>query len=298
MLAPISIIIPTYNDAHYLVHCLDSILKQSLLPSEVIVIDDGSKDHSAYDVISSDNFSSLNIKFLKIENGGPSIARNKGFKMANSEYILFLDADDTLQNNILKIYYENILDLPGNYFGISGQMKHFGKVFNASNNYVSEESINPILIGRKGELQGQISCYLFRSRFLKQANCFDISLSHYEDFDLILRLFKLGKLKTINQIALFKRFRNHSLSNKNYRKSFEGGKKFLNSARAKNLLSSDEVLIRTKENHLSYGKQLFLELKIDRGMEQFYEAFLYVRPLNPKEWIVYFLAKSYFLLPK
>jgi glycosyltransferase involved in cell wall biosynthesis len=67
MLAPISIIIPTYNDAHYLVHCLDSILKQSLLPSEVIVIDDGSKDHSAYDVISSDNFSSLNIKFLKIE---------------------------------------------------------------------------------------------------------------------------------------------------------------------------------------------------------------------------------------
>ena len=298
MLAPISIIIPTYNDAYYLFHCLNSILKQSLLPSEVIVIDDGSQDDSAYDVTKSDKFSSLNIKFLKIENGGPSIARNIGFKMANSEYILFLDADDTLQKNILKIYYENILDLPSNYFGISGQMKHFGKVFNSSHIYVSEESINPTLIGRKGELQGQISCYLFRSRFLKQANCFDISLSHYEDFDLILRLFKLGKLKTINEIALFKRFRNNSLSNKNYRKSFEGGKKFLNSARIKDLLSSDEILIRTKENYLSYGKQLFCRLKIDHGMEQFHKAFLLIGPLNLKEWIVYFFAKSYFLLLK
>lgn len=298
MFAPISIIIPTYNDANYLKDCLESILRQTQLPNEIIVVDDGSKNNSAKGVVDSDRFAPLNIRFLKIENSGPSSARNKGFELATSEYILFLDADDILTNNIIETYSEKIQNLPLDYFGISGRMKNFGKIFNASNSFVPEENINPNLIGRRGELQGQISCYLLRATYLKKANCFNVSLSHYEDFDLILRLFKLGKLRTIDHIALFKRFHDNSQSNKNYRRSFEGSKKFLDLARSNNLLSDDEVMIRLKENILSYGKQLFLEFKILSSMEQFQKAFFNQKPVGFKEVCAYFISKAYYFFTK
>lgn len=298
MFAPISIIIPTYNDAHYLQDCLESILRQTQLPNEIIVVDDGSKSDSAKKVVELDRFSPLNIRFFKIANSGPSSARNKGFEIASSEYILFLDADDILTDKIIETYSNKIQNLSKDYFGISGRMKNFGRIINASNRFVPEENINSNLIGRRGELQGQISCYLLRASYLKQINCFNASLSHYEDFDLILRLFKLGKLRTIDNIALFKRFHDNSQSNKDYRRSFEGSKKFLDLARSNDLLSKNEVLIRFKENILSYGKQLFLELKISRSMEQFQKAFLNQKPLGIKEFCAYFISKLYFLIIK
>lgn len=298
MFAPISIIIPTYNDAHYLQDCLKSILRQTLLPNEIIVVDDGSKTNSAKQVVDLDCFEPLNIRFLKIVNSGPSSARNKGFDVASSEYILFLDADDILDKKIIETYSNEIQNLSVDYFGILGLMKNFGRIINPSNRFIPEENINPNLIGRRGELQGQISCYLLRASYLKEVNCFNASLSHYEDFDLILRLFKLGKLRTIDNIALFKRFHDNSQSNKNYRRSFEGSKKFLDFARSNHLLSDNEVIIRLKENILSYGKQLFLQLKIVSSMEQFQKAFCNQKPIGFKEFCAYFISRLYYFFAK
>ena len=81
-LAPISIIIPTFNDAHFLKNCIDSINQQSKLPLEVIVVDDGSNNENARAVVDLPSFQDLNLKFIKIKNSGPSTARNAGHEIS------------------------------------------------------------------------------------------------------------------------------------------------------------------------------------------------------------------------
>ena len=89
----VSIIIPTYNRAHYLERCLDSLLEQSFINFEVLVCDDGSTDNSQEIV---EKFRSrLNIQYCWNENfGGPARSRNIGIKKSKGKYIAFLDSDD------------------------------------------------------------------------------------------------------------------------------------------------------------------------------------------------------------
>ena len=89
----ISVIVPVYNVEKYLDQCIKSILNQSFSDYEVILVDDGSKDASGQmcDVYAKQY---TNIKVLHKENGGLSDARNAGIKMAQGEYLLFVDSDD------------------------------------------------------------------------------------------------------------------------------------------------------------------------------------------------------------
>jgi glycosyltransferase involved in cell wall biosynthesis len=289
----ISIIIPTFNDANFLKSCLASIASQSVLPDEVLVIDDGSEDHSASAVCNELDFNKLKIKFYKISNSGPSAARNYGHEKSSSAFVLFLDADDFLPMDTIKKYLEELDTLPKDYFGICGRMNNFGKIFNARSFFISEERVNPALLGRPGELQGQISCYLLRSSAFQLVSGFDEGLSHYEDFDLILRLLKLNKIRTLKNVVLFKRFHKLSQSNKNFRKSYWGTKKFLYSSREKNLLPEEEILFRLRENLFSYGKQLFLHSKIFEAVKNFSLAFHNYQPRTFKEIAAYILCKGF-----
>jgi glycosyltransferase involved in cell wall biosynthesis len=291
--APISIIIPTYNDAVYLQDCLKSISKNKLLPQEIIIVDDGSKDDAANEIAKSQEFKFLNILFFKIQNIGPSGARNFGFTHSISEFILFLDADDFLPSNIIDIYTENLSQLPDSYFGICGRMKNFGKLRNTTSSYVAEENINPSGIGRPGQLQGQISCYVIRANYLHAVSGFDESLSHYEDFDLLLKLLTKAKLKTIQDIVLHKRFHRKSLSNIDPKKSYLGTKKFIEIASERSLFSAEEILLREKDNLMSYGKNLFFQLKISHAISNFNKGFQILPPISFKELCVYFVCKIY-----
>ncbi len=99
----ISVVIPLYNKSYSIQRALTSVLYQSYLPSEVIVIDDGSSDDSYKQV--EEFICSSKIKIIKlysIENSGVSFARNYGVNKTTSEYIAFLDADDQwLENHLL-----------------------------------------------------------------------------------------------------------------------------------------------------------------------------------------------------
>jgi len=292
--APISIIVPTFNDQHYLKKCIESILDQSILPAEIIVVDDGSKNDDAQNLVKSLNLKALDIKFLKIKNSGPSIARNQGFKISSGEFLLFLDADDTLPPSALAFYANEINTLDSKFFGISGQMNNFGRIFNSKNRYIPEEKIDITKIGRKDGLQGQISCYLLRAEHFKIIGEFNSTLTHFEDFELLLRLFSRWKLKTINHVVLNKRFHKKSLSNINFLKSFEGGKKFLSLARRDSLLPEVEILRREKENFLSLGKRLLLNANLDKSFHVFKDCFDCFPPSGFKEFFILLLAKLYF----
>lgn len=97
----VSVIITVYNDACYLPKALDSIKKQSLIPKEVIIIDDGSEDDIASQFVSRGSYPFYVYSYKK-ENGGASEARNFGLKKASSEFVAFLDVDDFwLKDNLL-----------------------------------------------------------------------------------------------------------------------------------------------------------------------------------------------------
>ena len=89
----VSIIIPVYNVEEYLEDCLKSVVEQTFLDKEVILIDDGSSDSSG---TICDNYSKKYsyIRTIHKENGGLSSARNRGIEEANGEYVIFIDSDD------------------------------------------------------------------------------------------------------------------------------------------------------------------------------------------------------------
>ena len=89
----VSIIVPIYNTARYLPACLDSIITQTHQNLEIILIDDGSTDHSGQ---IADNYAKKDsrIKVIHQKNQGQSAARNLGLTMVKGEYVSFLDSDD------------------------------------------------------------------------------------------------------------------------------------------------------------------------------------------------------------
>lgn len=100
----ISIIVPVYNTESYLEECLDSILAQTLKDIEIICVNDGSPDHSQ-DILERYAQKDKRVKVLVKENGGLSSARNAGMKIAEGEYIAFVDSDDFVAPEMMETLY-------------------------------------------------------------------------------------------------------------------------------------------------------------------------------------------------
>tara|TARA_B100000787_G_scaffold148211_1_gene119600 strand:+ start:249 stop:1133 length:885 start_codon:yes stop_codon:yes gene_type:complete len=102
----VSVIIPTYNHARYLDRALQSVVDQTYVNWEVIVIDNHSTDNTDELVAS---FSDPRITYLKIHNNGIiACSRNKGINIAKGEWIAFLDSDDWWAVEKLQILFESI----------------------------------------------------------------------------------------------------------------------------------------------------------------------------------------------
>lgn len=96
----VSIIIPIYNAENYISICLDSVRKQTYEKLEVILIDDGSKDASG-SICDEYAAKDPRISVFHRENAGVSASRNFGLEKAKGNYILFADADDTMEPKLI-----------------------------------------------------------------------------------------------------------------------------------------------------------------------------------------------------
>lgn len=103
----ISVVIPCYNCAHYLPEALDSVLKQTYPPLEIIVVDDGSTDNSGQIAASY----GPPVRVVRQPNQGQSVARNRGVDEAKGEWIAFLDADDLWEPDKLRLQVETLRDI-------------------------------------------------------------------------------------------------------------------------------------------------------------------------------------------
>ena len=104
----VSVIIATYNSAPYLPDAIASVLNQTFQDFEVILIDDGSTDETGHVV---EPFLSR-VRLITQTNKGPAAARNLGIWLANGDYLVFLDADDLLLPDKLKVQVEYLDQYP------------------------------------------------------------------------------------------------------------------------------------------------------------------------------------------
>ena len=98
-----SIVIPLFNKAHTIERALKSVFSQTFKKFEIIVVDDGSTDNGIEIINKFENFDQ--IKIVKQENQGASVARNNGVKKAKYEFIAFLDGDDEWESKYLETMY-------------------------------------------------------------------------------------------------------------------------------------------------------------------------------------------------
>ena len=132
----VSIIVPIYNTARYLPACLDSIIAQTYQNLEIILIDDGSTDHSGQ---IADNYAKKDsrIKVAHQKNQGQSAARNLGLTMVKGEYVSFLDSDDEIKPTFIK---ELLAPLASSNASLSVCGMHYKrlKTNTAENVYISQ----------------------------------------------------------------------------------------------------------------------------------------------------------------
>lgn len=106
-MAKISIIVPVYNVEKYIEKCIQSILEQTFLDFELILVDDGSTDKSGY-ICDEYAAKDSRIKVIHKQNGGLSSARNEGLNICQGDYIGFVDSDDHIHRDMYEILYFNI----------------------------------------------------------------------------------------------------------------------------------------------------------------------------------------------
>src|ERR1035437_3389515 len=101
-----SIILPTFNRAHMLSKAIESVLSQSFVNWELLIVDDGSTDNTALLV---SNYTDVRIQYIYQQNQERSAARNNGIVKAKGQYICFLDSDDYFREDHLFRFYESLV---------------------------------------------------------------------------------------------------------------------------------------------------------------------------------------------
>lgn len=215
----ISVVITTFNNAEFLDEAIRSCVSQDIADLEIIVIDDGSSNDAAQDVVANyKETSSRVIEFRKQDNAGPSSARNHGLSICTGDMVAFLDGDDYFADKKLSVQSQLLLGLDQDYACVLGATARFNNVERDKRRYTNivppEFSgfldINLFLAGDV-RLEGTPG-YLFRREALNRVGGFDATLTHNEDFDLILKLAQHYKIHTHNDVVFYQRLHKQSLS--------------------------------------------------------------------------------------
>jgi glycosyltransferase involved in cell wall biosynthesis len=172
----VSVVIPVRNYRPYLGECLDSVFAQTLVPTEVIVVDDHSEDGS---LAFAQGYSPA-VRAVPAEGSGASSARNTGIRMTRSDLIAFLDADDRWLPHALECMVAGLDEHPEAGF-ISGSTREF---ISPELSAEERQRFTPRSDVMPGVL---ISAALFRRPVFDHIGFFDETLAQAEVIDLLAR---------------------------------------------------------------------------------------------------------------
>ena len=196
----VSIIVPCYNQAHYLDESLQSLLDQTYTDWECIIVNDGSLDATeeiAKQWVARDS----RFVYWYQENGGVSSARNLGIKSANSPYILTLDADDKYDPSFLEKAMVVLIHNPE-----IGIVSSWGRYF------TDEKELQLYQLSGKTVVDflftnAAVGTSLFRKACWEQVHGYDENPENgYEDWEFYLRICALGwNVHIIEEVLFFYR---------------------------------------------------------------------------------------------
>lgn len=194
----VSIIVPVYNSEAYLSRCIESILSQSYLALEIVLIDDGSTDNSG-SICDEYADKDSRIKVIHKDNGGQQDARTRGIAITQGTYIGFVDSDDWIDKDMYEILVEEIEDfdlvtsgicrhdktgsivekwidlLPEGVYTSESELKSLYKNLIVYENYNSGAVI--------GGISNNLCCKLFKASIVKEIyERANILLKNGEDF--------------------------------------------------------------------------------------------------------------------
>ena len=215
----ITVIVPVYNVEEYIVECIQSILKQTIIDKiEIIIVNDGTKDDSIGKIKNLIDKND-NIVLINKENGGISSARNEGLKFASGEYVIFIDSDDYIESDYIEALYNeaisNNLDIT-----VSGYKNNFnGELSTVNRDYLNTEYVITGIEFLERQLtfnDKEIEVWddLYRKDFLTSNNLsFKEGLSSEDILFTQLCLLKAKRVKFLSRYGYIYRRRGNSLSN-------------------------------------------------------------------------------------
>lgn len=179
----VSVVIPCYNQAHFLGEAIESALAQTYPHTEIIVVDDGSADNTAAVAARYPQ-----VRLIRQENQGLAGARNTGTHASTGKYLTFLDADDRLLPEALAIGVEHLTAHPKCTFVYGGHNLIAGDGAHLSTAHLTniEGNAYPALL--RMNYIGMHATVMYQRAFLERAGGFNASLRASEDYDLYLRL--------------------------------------------------------------------------------------------------------------
>ncbi|MBQ7965949.1 MAG: glycosyltransferase family 2 protein [Ruminococcus sp.] len=165
----VSVIVPIYNAKQYLPQCIESVLNQSYNNIELILVDDGSTDNS-FEVCNEYCKSDNRVIAVRQENTGVSGARNKGIDLAKGEYIAFVDSDDELMADGIKLLVEDAIKYDADMVSaVKRIINPDGSVYSPYDDgkCMIYEGVESVELSLDGERQTNSACAkLFKKSFL------------------------------------------------------------------------------------------------------------------------------------
>jgi glycosyltransferase involved in cell wall biosynthesis len=206
----VSVIIPCYNTARFVVQALESVFAQSYGDYEVVVVNDGSPDTMELERVLAPWAD--RIAYIKTDNNGPSAARNTGIRAARGAVIAFLDSDDVYEVNYLETQMWALDENPSASIVYPRFFTFVHSVDVVTRSPVprgGEVTFNALVQG----ICHVPYCAVARREAIERVGLYDSALRSSEDFDLWLRCVKDGSRIVYNERAvLFYRLRPDSLS--------------------------------------------------------------------------------------
>ena len=196
----VSAIIPLYNGAVHIEQAIRSMLEQTVLPAEIIVVDDGSTDHGAQIVehLAARRPAKVPVRLLRQANGGQSAARNLGVRHAHGDLIAFLDQDDAWYpdhlEKLAKPFQEPQSRQLGWVYSNLDEVDENGTMVTRSflSTFGTQHPKRELVACLREDMFVLPSASLISRAAFESVGGFDEQLRGYEDDDLFLRLFHAG----------------------------------------------------------------------------------------------------------
>ena len=192
----ISVIIPTFNRADFILQAIKSVQNQSISVDEIIVIDDGSTDGT------KELLKDENIVYIYQKNSGVSAARNQGIKKAKCDWLAFLDSDDLWHKDKIKEQVALHVNNPTLKASFTDEKWiRNGKIVNKKKHLRKEE---PTFLNSLRTCKIGVSTFFVHKCVFDEVGLFDENLKVCEDYDLWLRILQKYPIKLLNKELITK----------------------------------------------------------------------------------------------